>query len=364
MDNDSHKKTFIIAEAGVNHNGSLELAKRLVDEAAKAGADAVKFQTFSAEDLVCKSAPKADYQKKMNHDQSQFDMLKSLELSASIQVELQQYCKKQSILFLSSPFDLKSINFLNDTLNLPMIKIPSGEVTNLPFLLKIARKGKPVILSTGMCTLGEIEIALSILAFGYVFPFEKFNLLNAEEIYFSKEGQNILQQKISLLHCTTEYPAPFTEVNLRVITTLKNAFGLPVGYSDHTLGIAIAIAAVAAGASIIEKHFTLDKTMLGPDHKASLDPQELTAMVRGIREVELAMGTSKKMPTASEIKNRAIARKSLVSLEAINRGDLFSEMNLGCKRPGTGISPIQFYNYQNKCAERDYEKDELIESFK
>lgn len=354
-------KTFIIAEAGVNHNGSLTLAKKLVDAAVAAGADAVKFQTFQAEDLVCTHAPKAEYQKaSTSSDESQFEMLKSLELSKEHHLELFKYCKQQSIQFLSSPFDLNGVDFLTDIIDLPLIKIPSGEITNLPLLLKVARKNKNVILSTGMSTLGEIENALSILAFGYLLKNEDPTIDLLNENYYSDAGQEILRQKVSLLHCTTEYPTPFEEVNLRVMNTLKQAFGLPVGYSDHTLGIAVSIAAVANGATIIEKHFTLDKTMPGPDHKASLEPVELAAMIQGIRQVELAMGNTKKIPTKSELKNRAIARKSLVALEKITKGEPYSEKNLGCKRPGSGISPIQFYSMKEKVSDRDYEKDEMI----
>ena len=360
MNKNSPQKTFIIAEAGVNHNGSLALAKQLIDVALDAGADAVKFQTFHAEELVCTHAPKAEYQKIVGPDESQFNMLKSLELSESNQIELHRYCKNRSILFLSSPFDLKSVDFLDKVLDLPIIKIPSGEITNLPLLLKIGHTGKQVILSTGMSTLGEIETALAILAYGYLHPADKFKLSSAEEIYYSTAGQAILQEKVSLLQCTTEYPAPFAETNLRVMQTFCDAFGLPVGYSDHTLGIAIAIAAVARGATIIEKHFTLDKTMTGPDHRASLEPLELTAMITSIRQVELAIGNGKKIPTASEIKNRDIARKSLASLAEIKKGELLSEKNMGCKRPGNGISPINFYDYKDKHADRDYKKDELI----
>lgn len=356
-------KTFIIAEAGVNHNGSLELAKQLVDVALEAGADAIKFQSFHAENLVCFNAPKAEYQKTWTSiKESQYEMLKLLELSEQHQIELHQYCKKNSILFLSSPFDLSSIDFLNHSLNLPLFKIPSGEITNYPLLIKIARTGKKSILSTGMSTLGEIESALSILAFGYLYQSETINPSKAssEEIYYSEQGQKILRENVSLLHCTSEYPAPFEETNLRVIQTLHHAFGLPIGYSDHTLGIAVAIAAVASGATIIEKHFTLSKSMSGPDHQASLEPHELTSMIKGIRQVELALGNSLKIPTKSELKNRVIARKSLVSLENIKKGDLFTEKTIGCKRPGNGVSPKEFYDYKDKCAERDYEKDELI----
>ncbi len=355
-------KTFIIAEAGVNHNGSLKLAKNLVDIAVDSGADAIKFQTFKADDLVCLHAPKAQYQKISGENESQYNMLKFLELSEKDQTELHQYCSHRKILFLSSPFDLDSAHFLCQTLQVPFIKIPSGEITNLPLLLKISRSGIPSILSTGMSSLGEIETALGILAFGYLYPTEEVNpaISSYDKIYYAKNGQEILQKKVSLLHCTSEYPAPFAEANLHAIQTLKRAFLLSVGYSDHTLGITVAIAAVACGAEIIEKHFTLDKSLPGPDHQASLDPQELKAMIQGIRQVELALGTSQKIPTGSELKNRLIARKSLVSLEKIKKGALLNEKNMGCKRPGDGISPTKFYEYKDKIAERDYEKDDLI----
>src|SRR3990167_1788872 len=355
-------KTFIIAEAGVNHNGSLTLAKKMVDIAVDTGADAIKFQTFKTEDLVCLHAPKAEYQKATGENESQYNMLKNLELSKKDQTELYLYCQQMEILFLSSPFDLDSTHFLCQTIKPPFIKIASGEITNLPLLLKISQSGIPAILSTGMCSLGEIETALAILAFGYVNPSGEVNPSGAsyEEIYYSKNGQKILQEKVSLLHCTSEYPAPFEEVNLRAMQTLRNAFLLPVGYSDHTLGISIAIAAVACGAEIIEKHFTLDKSLPGPDHQASLDPQDLAAMIQGIRQVELALGDGKKIPTHSELKNRLIARKSLVSLGKIKKGDLLNEKNMGCKRPGNGISPTKFYEYKDKGAEHDYERDDLI----
>jgi len=354
---------YIIAEAGVNHNGSLEMAKRLVDVAATAKANAVKFQTFNTEDLVCLTAPKAEYQHKSSIDnESQFQMLKSLELNHAAQIELQHYCQSKHIEFLSSPFDLKSVDFLCRTLNVPLVKIASGEITNLPLLIKISQTGKPVILSTGMSTLNEIETALMILTYGYLYPENEFlpSLQECENVYFSKLGQHALQEKVSLLHCTSEYPAPFPDVNLRVIKTLNDAFQLPVGYSDHTLGIGIAIAAVACGATIIEKHFTLDKNLIGPDHQASLDPQELNLMVQHIREVESALGSSKKIPVRSELKNRSIARKSLVALKKISVGDKLTQENVGCKRPGNGISPLRFSDIQNTYAVRHYEPDELI----
>ncbi|OGT37987.1 MAG: N-acetylneuraminate synthase [Gammaproteobacteria bacterium RIFCSPHIGHO2_12_FULL_37_14] len=356
-------RTFIIAEAGVNHNGSLVAAKHLVDVAVDAGADAVKFQAFHTEDMICVGAAKAEYQKAATFaSESQYDMLNSLELSEEYQIELVQYCKKRSILCVYSPFDLKSVDFLNHSLDPPLIKVASGEITNLPLLLRVARTRKRVVLSTGMSTLGEIETALAILAFGYVYPSEGIDPINTlcEEAYCSEHGQEMLRNKVSLLHCTSEYPAPFAEINLRVMKTLQVAFGLPVGYSDHTLGIAVAIAAVACGAVIIEKHFTLDKSMPGPDHQASLEPHELSAMIVGIRQVELALGDSRKIPSPSEFKNRFIARKSLVSVEKINTGNLFTDKNISCKRPGTGVSPVKFYEYLNKRAERDYDRDELI----
>lgn len=352
-------KTFIIAEAGVNHNGSLKLAKELVDIACDAGINAVKFQTFNTENLVRIDAPKAAYQKKLTLDhESQYEMLKSLELGYNDQIELYHYCKYKNILFITSFFDLASIDILTTKIDLPLIKIASGEITNFPLLLKLARTGKSIILSTGMSTLGEIEDALAILVWGYTDQPE--HSMPSMEIYFSSEGQKILREKVSLLHCTSEYPAPLEEVNLRVIETLQRAFELPVGYSDHTTGINIALAAVACGASIIEKHFTLDKLMPGPDHRASLDPCELKTLVKGIREIELALGHGKKIPTQSELHNRLIVRKSLVSLEKISKGELFNDGNVGCKRPGCGVSSIKFYDYIGKHAERDYEKDEFI----
>ena len=357
------EKIFIIAEAGVNHNGSLAMAKQLIDAAVNAKADAVKFQTFCTEDLVSKNAPKAEYQsKKTTNHESQYEMLKSLELTEDAQKELQLYCKKRCILFLSSPFDLKSLHFLHDTLNVPIIKIASGEITHLPLLLRSAQTGKKIILSTGMSSLGEIETALAILAFGYLNSTETFypSINVCLDFFYSDEGQFILAEKVSLLHCTSEYPAPFDEINLRALRTLHLAFGLPLGYSDHTVGTAISMAAVACGAKIIEKHFTLYKKLPGPDHTASLDPDELSALVTGIRQVEQALGHSKKIPTLSEMKNRLIARKSLVAITKIQCGDLLTEQNMGSKRPGHGISPLYFDQMKDTRADRDYEPDELL----
>lgn len=329
------KKVLIIAEAGVNHNGDLNLAKKLIEQAAKAGADIVKFQTFKAEDCVSIKAKKAKYQlENTAKDESQLEMIKKLELSREAHFELMKYCKKHGIAFLSTPFDLESVAFLQ-SLNLSYFKIPSGEITNLPYLKAVARCKKKVLLSTGMANLAEIEAALEILR---------------------KNGT----RDITLLHCTTEYPAPFEEVNLNAIKTLKEAFKLKVGYSDHTKGIVAALGAVALGAVVIEKHFTLDKTMEGPDHKASLEPSELKELCEGIRTLEKALGNGIKKASKSEAKNIIIARKSLVAKCEIKKGDKFSEQNLTTKRPGSGISAMRYEEYLGKRALKTYKKDELI----
>lgn len=330
-------KTFIIAEAGVNHNGSLELAKQLIDAAVEAGADAVKFQTFKAENLVSKNAQKADYQKQTTDQaETQFEMIKKLELDVATHNELIAYCQQKNIMFLSTPFDHDSIELLHE-LGLEIFKIPSGEITNLPYLRQIGRLNKEVILSTGMANLGEIEAAINVLV---------------------QAGTE--RSKITLLHANTEYPTPMQDVNLRAMQTIGQAFGLPYGYSDHTLGIEVPIAAVALGASVIEKHFTLDKTMEGPDHKASLEPDELKAMVSAIRNIEQALGSSIKQPSPSEAKNKPIARKSLVAKTDIKQGEIFTEQNLAIKRPGTGISPMRWDEVLGAVAQRDYKEDEVI----
>lgn len=326
---------LIIAEAGVNHNGDLNLAKKLIEQAAKAGADVVKFQTFKAEDCVSIKAKKAKYQlENTAKDESQLEMIKKLELSREAHFELMKHCKKHNIAFLSTPFDLESVAFLQ-SLNLSYFKIPSGEITNLPYLKAVARCKKKVLLSTGMANLAEIEAALEILR---------------------KNGT----RDITLLHCTTEYPAPFEEVNLNAIKTLKEAFKLKVGYSDHTKGIVAALGAVALGAVVIEKHFTLDKTMEGPDHKASLEPSELKELCEGIRTLEKALGNGIKKASKSEAKNIIIARKSLVAKREIQKGEKFSEQNLTTKRPGSGISAMRYEEYLGKRALKTYKKDELI----
>lgn len=328
-------KVFIIAEAGVNHNGDLTLAKRLVDVASEAKVDAIKFQTFKSEELVSIHAQKAAYQKKAtNKDETQLEMLKRLELSEEDYKELISYCVQKKILFLSTPFDLPSIRFLEST-GIEIYKIPSGEITNLPYLREIGRLQKKIILSTGMSTIDEIAECIQVL-------------------------YNQGSKDITLLHCSTEYPTPMEDVNLNAMLTLKNKFQLQVGYSDHTLGIEVPIAAVALGAKVIEKHITLDKTMEGPDHKASLEPQELKAMVVAIRNIEMALGNGEKVPSPSEIKNMAVARKSIVAAKPIKLGERFTEENLTVKRPGIGICPMKWDKVIGGKSKKNYEKDELI----
>lgn len=331
-------KTFIIAEAGVNHNGSIELAEELIDVAVASGADAVKFQTFKTELCISKSAEKAEYQmaNTKNKSETQFEMVKKLELNEEAHHQLLAYCQKKGIEFLSTPFDHESINLL-DGLGLKTFKIPSGEITNLPYLRHIGSLNKQIILSTGMANFGEVEAAIAILT-----------------------QSGTARESISILHANTEYPTPMQDVNLKAMQALGYAFDLPYGYSDHTQGIEIPIAAVALGASVIEKHFTLDKTMEGPDHKASLEPAELKAMVQAIRNVEQALGSPVKQPSPSEAKNKPIARKSLVAKTAIKKGEIFSEANLTIKRPGTGISPMRWDEMLGTTAQRDYKQDELI----
>ena len=356
------KRTLIVAEAGDNHNGSIKMAKELIDAAVEAEADIVKFQTFRSEEVISRFAPKAEYQTiTTDSSESQLDMVKKLELSNDEHKQLVQYCRQKGIKFLSTPFDIPSIQFLVDELHVEMLKIPSGEITSGPLLLKAAQTNKKIILSTGMSTLAEVEQALGVLAFGYMHLQEKPAREIFQQAYCSSLGQAILKEKVQLLHCTTEYPAPSVDVNLAVMDTLRQAFGLPVGFSDHTQGIAVAIAAVALGACIIEKHFTLDKELPGPDHRASLDPQELKAMVQAIRQVEQAIGQSLKIPAPSEIKNKPIARKSLVARCAIFEGDIFTEANITFKRPGIGISPMEYWNIMGKKAKRLYLDDEVID---
>ncbi len=330
-------KVFIIAEAGVNHNGSLGTAKRLIDAAAEAGADAVKFQTFKAERLVSACAPKAAYQKKTTgKGESQFEMIKRLELDIKAHRALMDHCRKKRIIFLSSPFDLDSISLLGK-LGLKVFKIPSGEITNLPYLKKIGSLKRKVILSTGMADMGEIEDALNVLA-----------------------GVGSSRKDITVLHCNTEYPTPYGDVNLRAMLSIKEAFKVKVGYSDHTLGMEIPVAAVALGATVIEKHFTLDKNMQGPDHRASLEPDELKLMVKAIRNVEKAFGSGIKEPSSSELRNKEIVRKSIVASCPIKKGETLSARNMATKRPGTGISPMQWDKVIGGKAVKDFLKDDPI----
>lgn len=353
---------LIIAEAGVNHNGSIDMALSLIDAAADAGADIVKFQTFRAEAVVSRFAPKAEYQiNTTGDDESQLEMVRRLELAPGDHRRLMRHCEARNIGFLSTPFDAASARFLVRELGLGQLKIPSGEITNAPLLLAMAVLACPVILSTGMSTLGEIEEALGVLAFGYLNPTMRPSRKAFRQTYVSDEGQAALREKATLLHCTTEYPAPYAEVNLAAMDTLQRAFGLPVGFSDHTEGIAVPIAAAARGAVIVEKHFTLDRTLPGPDHRASLEPAELAAMVAGIRQVEAALGDGRKRPSASELKNAPIARRSLVAARDIKAGETFSDDNLASKRPGSGVSPMDYWEWQGRRASRDFGEDEPIE---
>lgn len=359
----NNPKTYIVAEAGVNHNGSVEIAMQLIDIAAAAGADAVKFQTFSASKVISVNAPKAEYQIAMTGDfESQLEMVKKLELDMVAHKILIAHCAKKNIDFLSAPFDLESVDLLQ-SLNVSRIKIPSGEITNAPLLLAVARTQKPIILSTGMSTLADVEKALSVLAFGYISKIDEMpSLAGFDAAYCSMLGQENLRKNVVLLHCTTEYPTPFEEVNLKVMDTLHAAFDLPVGISDHTNGIAVPIAAVARGAVIVEKHFTLDRNMSGPDHRASLEPSELKYMVESIRQVEKALGITIKTPMKVEMQNKEIARKSLVAACYIKQGEIFTANNLTSKRPGNGISPFFYWDYLGKTAPRCFEMDEEIDS--
>lgn len=333
-------KVIIIAEAGVNHNGDINLAKKLIDVAVEAGVDYVKFQTFKSESLVSKSAKKADYQieNTKNSTENQLQMLKNLELSHEQHVELMTYCRQKNIAFFSTAFDLESLIYLKE-LGLTMVKIPSGEITNLPYLRKAAELFSRVIISTGMSTMNDIELALNV---------------------FLNSG--IKKAAIYILHCNTEYPTPMQDVNLLAMLSIKNKFNVEIGYSDHTLGIEVPIAAVAIGATMIEKHFTLDRSLPGPDQLASLEPLELKAMVASIRNIEIAIsGNGMKEPSSSELKNMEIARKSIVAKTVINKGDIFSDSNITTKRPGNGISPMLWDKVIGQVAQKDFLEDELIE---
>ena len=357
----NNQKTTIIAEAGVNHNGDLNLALELIDVAAGACADVVKFQTFSANELVSITAPKTNYQlQSTDPAESQYSMLKKLELTHEQHFILKAHCEKRKIGFLSTPFDGVSADFLLQKMQLPTIKISSGEITTAPLLLQIARYQPNIILSTGMATLGEIEDALAVLAFGLIKSTEKPSKIAFMRVYASIEGQKKLKQKVTLLHCTSDYPAKFDSINLRAMDTLKSSFDLPVGYSDHSMGITVPIAAAARGATVIEKHFTLDRLLPGPDHQASLKPDELKKMVSSIREVEKALGNATKMPTESEYHTKLITRKSLTAAQAISKGEKLCEENMILQRPGNGVSAIHYWEYLERFASQDYKIGELI----
>ena len=358
-----NSRCYVIAEAGVNHNGSLERAFKLIDAAAQAGVDAVKFQTFRSELVISVRAEKAEYQKAATGaTESQLDMVRKLELGEDAHFQLMAYAQSKGLTFLSTPFDIPSVDFLIDRMKLARIKIPSGEITNGPLILRIAQKKVLVILSTGMATLGEVEAALGVLAFGYLAPpSERPSPAAFADAYRSDVGQVVLRERVTLLHCTTEYPAPPIDCNLRAIDSMRGAFGLPVGYSDHTDGIAISLAAAARGAVMIEKHFTLDRGLPGPDHLASLEPDQLAQMVREIRLIESALGDGVKWPRESERKNLPIARKSLVAATVIRQGEEFTADNIIPKRPDIGISPMQFWALIGQRAMHDYAPDEPID---
>ena len=338
MSQEDKPKTLVIAEAGVNHNGDIDLARKLVDVAAKAGADRVKFQTFTADKLVTTHAKKAEYQNRTTgSSESQHAMIRRLELTRDMHEVLIEHCKSREIQFFSTGFDRASVDLLVE-LGQDSFKIPSGEITNLPYLRHVGQYLKPVILSTGMATLSEIEAALDVLV-----------------------QAGTPRERITVLHCNTEYPTPMTDVNLLAMLTIRDTFGVQVGYSDHTLGVEVAIAAVALGATVIEKHFTLDRKMPGPDHKASLEPGELKSMVASIRNIEKAMGNGIKHPSLSESKNKSVVRKSLVAMHAISKGEVFCEANLAVKRPGTGLTPMRWDEILGRKAPRNFDADELIE---
>lgn len=355
------RSVCIVAEAGVNHNGSLDLARRLVDAAADAGADAVKFQTFKADHLVTAGAAKAQYQVSNTGEAgSQLGMLRALELAPADHEVLVAHCRNRGIRFMSTAFDTESLAYLA-TLDMPAIKIPSGDITCGPLLLQAARLRRPLLVSTGMSTLADIEQALGVIAFGLTQTRAPTGRADFEDAWCSAAGRAALHEHVTLLHCVTQYPAPAAAVNLRAMDTMAAAFGLPVGYSDHTLGIDVAIAAVARGATVIEKHFTLDRTLPGPDHPASLEPGELKQMVCAIRRVEQALGSPLKSPAPEEIGNRPIVRRSLVTARPVQRGEAFSADALAFKRPGHGVSPMAFWDLLGRPAQRDYGSDELIE---
>ena len=355
--------TIVIAEAGVNHNGDLQKAFQLIDAASEAGADIVKFQIFKAENLATTSAEKANYQKiTTNASESQFSMLKKLELDNESYFKLQEYCHQKEIDFLLTAFDFDSLKFLLDELRLKMLKISSGDITNAPLVLSHAVSGRDIILSTGMTNLNEVETALSVISYGYLNQNidSKPSIEDFKKAYNSSEGKDFLKEKVILLHCTTEYPAPLKDINLDAMNTLKDHFKLKVGYSDHSEGLLVPIAAAALGAKVIEKHITLNKNDIGPDHKASLEPDQFKRMVLSIRDVEILKGDGIKKPRESELDNITIARKSIFAKKIIKSGEIFTEDNIALKRPCEGLNPIMYWEILGKEATRDYEADEVI----
>jgi N-acetylneuraminate synthase len=357
------RRTTIIAEAGVNHNGDCGRALALVQAAARAGADIVKFQSFRADKLATAAAAKARYQQAATGgDQSQLEMLRALELSEDDERRIAEACGVAGITYMSTPFDADSATHLVKNIGVSTLKVGSGDLTNAPLLLHLARFRLPIILSTGMATLAEVEQALGVIAFGYL---REATALPAPgdfaRVVLDRKAWAELQGKVTLLHCTTEYPAAPHSINLRAMATLQGAFGLQVGFSDHSRGIHVAVAAVALGATVIEKHLTLDRALPGPDHRASIEPDELAAMIASIRDIELALGDGRKVPAAEEIANRAVARRSLVAIKPVRSGELFSQDNLGVKRPGDGIPPIEYWAYLGKKANRDYAANEALE---
>ncbi len=352
---------FFIAEAGVNHNGIKDMAFRLIDAALASGADAVKFQTFNAEALASSTAPKAAYQNKTtNAAESQLDMLRRLELPRAWHAELMAYCDDKGIVFLSTPFDSQSLTFLSRELGVETIKVPSGEVTNGPFLLEIARTGCDIILSTGMSTLDEVRTALGVLAFGLIDAQGTPSMDGFKAAFESADGQAALKLKVTVLHCTSAYPTPLTDANVRAMVTIRDTFGLKTGFSDHTEGDTASLAAAALGADVIEKHFTLDRSLPGPDHKASLEPEALGAMIQAIRSIETALGNGIKAPREIEADTRRVVRKSLTALEDIAEGTVLSSTTLGAMRPGSGMSPMHFWEHIGHTTPRALKKGELL----
>ncbi len=352
---------LIIAEAGVNHNGDTDLAMELVDVAADAGADAVKFQTFDAQALVTATAEKALYQQRTtDRAESQQQMLAKLQLDNETHHRLKRKAEDRGLRFMSTAFDSPSLAFLVDELNLPVLKIPSGEITNGPLLLEYAQADRDIVLSTGLSTISEVKAALSILAFGFM-GLDNPCSESFGNAFASTEDQKKLLERVVLLHCTSQYPAPIESANLRAMASMRDVFGLRIGYSDHTPGIVVAIGAAALGARVIEKHFTLDKNLSGPDHRASLEPHELEQMISSVRLVEQAVGDGNKVPHASEMENRPVARKSLVAAKRIERGEVFSTANIAVKRPGSGISPIGYWDILGSTSKKSIDVDEFIE---